>query len=1048
MRNPFKWRFLGAVFLSLLALSQEARAGALDLFPSKADPSIRRGESFSGSITVGTATGALTKPVSYSFTVPSGVKGVTATFSPNNTTSRTVNFTISASATATLGWKDGYYVKATQGTTTNRFKMDIDILPVATTTMSLNPSTATYTSMVGTAPSAQSFTLSNTGGAPATLTKLVLAGTNASLFSFQNNNCNGKIVAAGASCTFGVSAAAPTAALNYIANVTVQSPNVPTSPVLTLSLLGADYRISSSSTNFNITQGHSDTSTINISRTNMNGVVSLALGNAPEGVSATFTPNNTTESISTMLLAVSNTVPANTYQMTVNSVSGTRSSSIPLTLTVAEAPPPPPPDPTPTDTTGSYFQFYLQRDFDQSASWTTPIEMDWYSNSAPVYFSAVNLDPASGLSVTVTPSPVTKNSINPTVNFNLASSGVDGYYTFILRANAGGVVIDQPMEVTLHHTTNTSPAPVSSSTGDTSGSTPTVEISSTSTPLSSPVVFSDPIIAPLSSGTTSSGTTTSTTTSSSSSSTQIAVSSTATNLTAINQDRYDIGNPTLTTIYMSPSGSDTNNGLDIGKPIKSLNSLGGRIRSLEGITGVDQVFTLSRTGYQIILLPGTYPDEQRSHIMDNIHGTDQYPIIIKSSTGNRSDVVVKTDLEFDGNSHVYLMDFTISRGGDVLHFGHSDHMLVRNMILNGVGGAHDMFKVNQSQYVYLEDSDLQGADDNTVDWVSVQTGRMIGNKIHNSQDWCAYVKGGSAYIVIENNEIFGCGTGGFTTGQGTGFEYMVAPWLNYETYDVKVVNNIIHDVQGAGLGAQGSFNTLFAYNTLYKVGDSTYHWGRTQAFEILHGGRECDHDTDPLLKGHCDANLSSGGWGQAYSSSSVVPIPTKNIYIFNNIIYNPDGYNTVNTVFNVENPATSYPASSNIPSPSKADENVIIKGNLIYVHAWPGEVFSIFSQANGCSSSNPTCNERQVIADNTINTLVPQLSSPAAGNFRPVASSNVFSVPTYTIPDFDWNNVPTLTYPAPVSYQAVPTGTLSNNVPVDRTGASRNGASTVGAYVQ
>ena len=34
--------------------------------------------------------------------------------------------------------------------------------------------------------------------------------------------------------------------------------------------------------------------------------------------------------------------------------------------------------------------------------------------------------------------------------------------------------------------------------------------------------------------------------------------------------------------------------------------------------------------------------------------------------------------------------------------------------------AHDMLKVNQSQYVYIEDSTLAGADDNTIDFVAVQ----------------------------------------------------------------------------------------------------------------------------------------------------------------------------------------------------------------------------------------------------------------------------------------------------------------------------------------
>lgn len=34
--------------------------------------------------------------------------------------------------------------------------------------------------------------------------------------------------------------------------------------------------------------------------------------------------------------------------------------------------------------------------------------------------------------------------------------------------------------------------------------------------------------------------------------------------------------------------------------------------------------------------------------------------------------------------------------------------------------------------------------------------------------------------------------------QGTGFEFMEAPWLTYEAYDLRFTNNIITNVWGAG----------------------------------------------------------------------------------------------------------------------------------------------------------------------------------------------------------------------------------------------------------
>lgn len=45
---------------------------------------------------------------------------------------------------------------------------------------------------------------------------------------------------------------------------------------------------------------------------------------------------------------------------------------------------------------------------------------------------------------------------------------------------------------------------------------------------------------------------------------------------------------------------------------------------------------------------------------------------------------------------------------------------------------------------------------------------------------------------------------------------MIPPWINYEGYSVTVTNNVITDVWGAGLGVEGGYDVLLAYNSLYK----------------------------------------------------------------------------------------------------------------------------------------------------------------------------------------------------------------------------------------
>jgi hypothetical protein len=95
----------------------------------------------------------------------------------------------------------------------------------------------------------------------------------------------------------------------------------------------------------------------------------------------------------------------------------------------------------------------------------------------------------------------------------------------------------------------------------------------------------------------------------------------------------------------------------------------------------------------------------------------------------------------------------------------------------------------------------------------------------------------------------------------------------------------------------------------------------------------------------------------------------------------------------------------------------------------------IEDSSQGCQPSNATCNATQLRADNAINTMQPQLISPASGNFRPTPGGNVFSAITFAIPNFVWSDAP-----------PVPTGNLSNLVSRDRDGNLRASPSAAGAY--
>ncbi len=473
---------------------------------------------------------------------------------------------------------------------------------------------------------------------------------------------------------------------------------------------------------------------------------------------------------------------------------------------------------------------------------------------------------------------------------------------------------------------------------------------------------------------------------------------------------YDMGSPTFTNLYVSTTGNDNNNGL----------SQSTALRTIRGAWSKIQSSGFSSTGYKVNFLPGSYYSDL---YLDFVNASYEKPVLFTAANGPGT-VTFNGNIQFYQVSYIYITDINISNPGDVYHCDTCDHVLLRNMVMNGGNRqAHETVKVNQSQHVYIENCDIQGANDNPVDFVAVQYGHMINNKIHNGEDWCAYVKGGSAYFTIEGNEFYNCGTGGFTTGQGTGFEYMMYPWITYEAMNVKVINNIVHDVQGAAFGVNGGYNILIAHNTAYRVGT------RSHVLEFVYGGQECDGDS--ALPGKCQENLSLGGWG-SLSASSVINIPNKNVFVYNNIVYNPAGVQSLWQHLQVDGPRTN-PASSHIPN-VVADQNLQIRGNII----WNGNSsMPLGVGGNSCGDNNPTCNEAQLLSENKFNNLQPQLVNPAGGNFHPVEGGNVFAYSGFEIPDFDSNDIPPLN---------APQENLMNNVLLDRDGAARNSSLIAGAY--
>lgn len=487
-------------------------------------------------------------------------------------------------------------------------------------------------------------------------------------------------------------------------------------------------------------------------------------------------------------------------------------------------------------------------------------------------------------------------------------------------------------------------------------------------------------------------------------------------------DAYDIGSPVLTTLYIAPDGDDSNDGL---RPERALRTLAEAWRRIPAdVAG-------AATGYRLLLAPGTYAEASLPNYLERRHGSPERPILIAAEQPGT--VVLAGDLNLFDVRHLYLLNLTIAPApaGDAVHCEQCRHLLIRNCVLEGGGGAQETLKVNQSQHVYVENSRIGGAWDNAIDYVAVQYGHVTGTTVERAGDWCQYAKGGSAYLRFEANTYRQCGTGGFSAGQGTGFQFMTSPWLHYEAYGIRFQNNVVHDTEGAAVGANGAYNALFAHNTFYRVGT------RSHLFEAVAGLRSCDGQLGDTGRERCQQYLDAGGWGTTVvdDGSNAVRIPNRDVLVFNNLFLNPDGVESRWQQFQIAG-AMANPAASNVPADARGDTGLILRGNVIW--NGPANLPLGIEDGSACADDHPTCSAARLTAENRINSLRPQLIDPANGDFRPLAGGNLDSLPAATIPPFDWSALP--------ARPPAPAGATDTAVTRNRAGESRASRNRIGAF--
>ena len=337
-------------------------------------------------------------------------------------------------------------------------------------------------------------------------------------------------------------------------------------------------------------------------------------------------------------------------------------------------------------------------------------------------------------------------------------------------------------------------------------------------------------------------------------------------------------------------------------------------------------------------------------------------------------------------------------GGDVVHCERCQNFVLRNVNVTG-REAQETIKVNQSTGISILGSRVKGAGDNSIDFVAVGRGRIRNNVVSDAGDWCAYAKGGSWDIVVSGNLFTRCGTGGFSAGQGTGFQFMESPWLQYEAVGVVVRDNTVTETEGAAFGIQGGFNVLVADNVARRVGR------RSHLLEAVFGLRSCDGRPGDEGRERCQAYLDEGGWGTTVvdDGSNSVRIGNRHAYFSGNVILNPMPYESQWQQLEVFGGYGAQPGT-NVPADTAGDSDLRFLRNVIW-NGDSGKPLGIPSQSGGCRTENPTCNPNLVREGNRINARRPSLEAGTGGRLQVTGWAATYRAQA-SPPQPDWTDLP------------------------------------------
>ena len=425
-------------------------------------------------------------------------------------------------------------------------------------------------------------------------------------------------------------------------------------------------------------------------------------------------------------------------------------------------------------------------------------------------------------------------------------------------------------------------------------------------------------------------------------------------------------------LWVSPHGSDRAAGTRT-HPLKTVTAAWRRIPDDRPLT----------RGVIVNVTPGRYRARSLPNYWERKRGTAAAPIVVRATKPN---AVTFSSVNIANVSWLAFDAIRFRDRFDLFHCEGCAHLLLNHLDLTGSPKQlHETVKVNQSTHVGILGSTVRGADDNAIDFVAVQYALVKGNRVGDAGDWCEYAKGGSAFVTVTGNDFSDCGTGGFTAGQGTGFQFMVAPYITYEAMGVAVLDNTFRRLQGAAVGVNGGYDVVVAGNRAYDVGQRS-HW-----LEVTYGLRSCDGQPGDEGRQRCAQNLAAGGWGttRVDDGTNEVHVPNRHLYFLGNAIDQPRRQG--DQLLSVADPFDEAGSQSGSGlGRVRADDDLTLAGNVLAGRGLPTGT----EECGGCGD---------VAASNQVDAAPGLFRDPEHGDLRFAPGREVAPA---SLPVLGWEDAP------------------------------------------